>query len=65
MERMDTCSGCRFWARVDGPSGSCRRRAPIVTAIRRPNGSDDVHALWPGTVADEWCGEFELRRSQT
>lgn len=51
------CSECRYWSLVKAsskdrdPGGECRRHAPTATLF------------WPGTDADNWCGEFELKPS--
>jgi hypothetical protein len=46
-----TCANCQFWVRnkADSPLGTCHRHAISGTN-------------WPGTTADEWCGDHELRR---
>ena len=61
------CWNCRFWRRAgsDGPGpdwGQCKRMPPVLPEIE-----DDkmVHVgVWPSTEAKDWCGEWELRRSE-
>lgn len=57
-ERL-TCSGCRFWdRRQNADLGLCRRRAPLP-GLPRTSGLDAERALWPLTVADDFCGEWQ------
>ena len=51
-ERMERCDCCRWWEAINLPIGTCHRHAP------RPSEAHPTH--WPRTMADEWCGEFEL-----
>jgi hypothetical protein len=43
-----TCANCQFWVRnkADSPLGTCHRHAISGTN-------------WPGTTADEWCGDHQ------
>lgn len=66
------CDRCRFWkmdrfyadktvvVKNDDRSGECRRNAPIATIPKR-SPEDDYSRLpiWPLTMANEWCGEWE------
>lgn len=51
MTDQPKCATCRFH---DSGMDECRRRAPTML-------SDDTQAvaMWPTTVATEWCGEHE------
>ena len=52
------CQDCVFWDRIGASSqGECHRYGPAV----RITGS----SLWPPTVADTGCGEFETRPAAT
>ena len=57
-----TCSNCRFWRRLEGRQGECRRRAPGPLVVSGPEGTTLVPSLavfWPPMHADEpACGEF-------
>ncbi len=55
------CRTCRYWTELaaEPPSfetahqqGLCRRNPPVVLAGER-------HRLWPTTLWDDWCGEYE------
>lgn len=49
-----TCSTCRHWhspVRGDHMFGECRRRAPLADHAG--------NTIWPTTVMDDCCGEFE------
>lgn len=49
------CNDCDFWDRIGSSSeGECHRYAPGA----RLTGA----TLWPRTVADTGCGEFEPRK---
>lgn len=48
------CQDCLFWDRIGASSlGECHRYAPGVSHAAGP--------VWPRTVADSGCGEFEAR----
>ena len=48
-----SCAACAFWFRVNIVTSECRRYPP------RKSGT------WPETDADDWCGEFKRRDSDT
>lgn len=62
-KEIKTCKMCRFWGKLPdalpykGSIGLCRKSHPaeIGTGNRPYNGGQ-----WPSTMADDWCGEFEL-----
>ena len=61
------CWSCRFWQENsrDSYEGTCHRYAPRPTMNPRLNkdGSALVEMpLWPSMPADEWCGEWRLRK---
>lgn len=52
MSGRGQCSDCVFWDRIGESSrGECHRYAPAA----RLTGT----AIWPPTVADTGCGEYE------
>ena len=53
------CKNCGFWDPVTDNAGRCHRRAPLVVMRGSMGNYMDTEALWPSTLADEWCGEFE------
>ena len=65
MERevKDMCYDCRFWAATGlAPSqGKCHRRAPLPSAR---TGGETVEVVWPQTMANDWCGEFEKHQPE-
>ena len=61
----NTCNKCRFWdmaEQCNGKSGTCRRYAPQATVVPG-SGSGIPKLIWPGTRAEEWCGEFVYNKS--
>lgn len=53
-----TCSSCRYWEILHGPSGDCHRHAP--------NGyfctdTGVTFGVWPRTDACDTCGDWERR----
>ena len=69
----ETCSNCKFWKKVDGEEGNCRRYPPVLDSLQvefaRDCGYDDndyanQSILWwaqPATSDFSWCGEWALR----
>ena len=60
---LGSCAECRYWQEPgEGwTRGTCRQHAPGPSR----HGDDwVVHATWPFTAADEWCGGWE-RREET
>ena len=71
-QRPQQCGGCRFWdwtgifsdvfedgmPDYSGASGRCHRYPPVWQPSEH---SDGTPACWifPGTFADEWCGEWQ------
>jgi hypothetical protein len=68
------CGTCRFWE-PDVVDGECRRRAPLLTVgllpsfvARTPH--DEIsyaregEAVWPRTLKEDWCGEWECRQPE-
>lgn len=77
MELDSTCLTCRWWwhprARAGEPGatvleGSCRRRAPVYGPPMRTDGPPTPGspyapmALFPPTMADDWCGDWDHDR---
>ena len=56
-----TCSQCKYWDNLcddEFPDqGECRRHAPkpLSTDMDRHR----LHAYWPVTYSDDWCGDCE------
>lgn len=54
IEKGHICENCFFWE-VD--KGLCHRYAP------RPGDSSMVkNTVWPATIAEDFCGEFQDKR---
>lgn len=52
------CSECYFWHAYGsgaGPTGQCRRHAPVVLRINADGESENP---FPETHEDDWCGDF-------
>ena len=54
-ERTERCDVCRSWQAANTDVGTCHRHAPQPEGTRGKG-----RTRWPRTMADEWCGEFEL-----
>jgi hypothetical protein len=68
MRRAETCFSCRFWndqeEMRDGDGelwrqGECRRRAPTQSVTIGIHPPLPETGLWPTTLDEDWCGEFE------
>lgn len=64
MKKKRSCKKCGFWV-VDsecGRLGGCRRNAPVVlfeaVIDAQTNDTTNYNAVWPNTLAHDWCGEF-------
>lgn len=61
------CASCQFWEHhhEDLLAGDCRRRAPRLAGMAAPHGNATYQepraAMWPETMRDDWCGEYEVR----
>lgn len=58
---MTTCETCRFWNRVRGDKGTCRRSPPVI-AVHDVGWLVPVYQstrVWPEMSQDEWCGEHK------
>jgi hypothetical protein len=49
---IDTCATCKFWQRVSGDKGRCRR----YPAVCAPGGSE---SRFPPALGSSWCGEHQ------
>jgi len=62
-ERKETCSNCRFWhfAQEQPKSGFCRVNPPILAGQANVgmNLGSNLIAVWPLTLAVNWCGEWQ------
>lgn len=65
-ETKQGCSGCIYFkdynaenqrANTQAGMGECRRYPPSMGE----DDDGDSYFYWPGTAADEWCGEFKQR----
>jgi hypothetical protein len=62
-ERTEVCESCAFWEEHHGDSmgmGYCRRYAPRSVGTYEHN--NEALAMFPSTMAEDWCGEHEGRR---
>ncbi len=62
------CADCRFWKRFQGPGavkGQCRVKSPRFFAMVDIEMDWREKSAWPTTVADDWCGEWELMKQET
>lgn len=64
------CADCKFWEKLQGQQGGCRRYPPAVHSRMEDQyvgASPDRHTVlmiestFPQTEADSWCGEFQQR----
>ena len=67
------CDECRMWYDLESTeqgddgheSGECRRHAPVSYCISdRESGENNLKAIWPLTLHDEWCGEFQAKENE-
>ena len=52
------CEKCVFWELILGDTGLCRRNSPA------PPGPNEDAYMWPRTDVEDWCGEFQQKRTQ-
>lgn len=64
----ERCADCRY---LDTRSssrdlGHCRRNAPRSHLVSADIETDDlrVRGVWPLVSLDDWCGQFERKRTQ-
>lgn len=61
IKQPKDCATCRYWGghavRTSDEKGPCRRRSP--TPFKADHPVNDIHAEWPMTAFDDWCGEWE------
>lgn len=60
---MANCSKCAFWDQEGSPPPThhrCLRYPPI----KNWNG-EETETQWPWTAPTDWCGEYQLKRSQS
>lgn len=63
-----TCAECRYWLAAvaiandapvqPAPVGLCRRFPPVDQAA-----PDGLHAMFPKTFHDTWCGEWRTKEA--
>lgn len=53
------CDMCRFWYDQGDGEGVCRRLAPTARTTRREEDDYQRFPVWPLTLDNEWCGEWE------
>lgn len=51
----NTCETCVFWHEV---MYECHRKPPVVMFF--PGYKEDIDSLWPETLPNDWCGEYEF-----
>lgn len=49
-ETIRTCGDCKWWESDKGGEGWCHRFPPVANT--------DIESIFPGLLADDWCGEF-------
>lgn len=54
--RIEECSTCRWWDRVNG-KGECHRLPPAPVVCREMQGHH-VEPIYPHTPPTNWCGEY-------
>lgn len=62
---MESCSTCRFMLRspetLDTEDvAECHRESPVVVVV-----GDKIESVFPSTVPDSWCGEYEVSHSSS
>lgn len=57
-----SCVGCIHWEPCSSTEGKCRRHAPAAALCPRTRESDST-AVWPSTLPEDWCGEWQSRDS--
>lgn len=63
-----TCENCRYFERtthLGAFSGECRRYPPsLLTQANSFNDRGEIAVVYqPAVFEDDWCGEFERKRS--
>ena len=58
------CASCRYWDSVTQRRGLCRRNAPRAH-LGAVGNEVSVQALWPETVANDWCGQHVVADDRT
>lgn len=53
----EKCGNCRFWSE---PKLVCLRHAPIMRDV---GAGRSYYTSWPTVFAEEWCGDWEARRT--
>jgi hypothetical protein len=66
-EERRVCGACRHWRAVPvggsgrADAGFCRRYPPQLLYVGKP-GERRPEAVWPRTLNEQWCGEFQPPR---
>jgi hypothetical protein len=65
-ERKERCQTCKFWDThgvAVAEIGICRKNAPVAQKASMKDCEDGTGysriPLWPETVDDDWCGEWQ------
>ena len=61
-DSLRSCVNCVYWDRHSPAEGKCRRHAPVAALCPRNRESDST-AVWPSTLPEDWCGEWQSRES--
>ena len=48
------CKDCKFWVYTGNGEGECHLKAPTIQVV-----SIGVKTVWPETIDEEFCGEWE------
>lgn len=60
------CDECRFWKTnrsCKGKRGECRVKHP--SPATESIGRSGYEAIWPTTLKDDWCGEFQAKTQES
>lgn len=64
----ERCADCRYIDTRSSPRdlGHCRRNAPRSHLVSADVETEDlrVRGVWPLVSYDDWCGQFERKRTQ-
>jgi hypothetical protein len=65
MAGNQICENCKFWEQTGatdtGLIGECHKNSPSPQLEPSPDQSGMRFAVWPSTVQNQWCGDFENR----
>lgn len=53
-----TRPSCALCSAFSVLTSECRRHSPKPIAVNTGNGQIRIIGAWPGTVGENWCGDF-------